>query len=97
MDAGAPENGPGVLPYTVRLIFAELEGRDPGERVFDVTVDDLHRIESIDPARDAGGSFRTTVEEIRHLPVSGWLRIELAARTEAPPILCGLEIVRERD
>ncbi|HLU50442.1 MAG TPA: LamG-like jellyroll fold domain-containing protein, partial [Planctomycetota bacterium] len=65
MDARTSKEGMLSFSYSVRLIFAELDERGPGERVFDVVVNDVHRLEGIDPARAAGGPYRTWVEELR--------------------------------
>ena len=86
----------GFPSYTVRLHFAELEKRSAGERVFDVRVQDEHYLRGLDVVAQAGGAFRTLVREFTGVEVADRLKIELNAKSDEPPILSGVEVVRER-
>jgi hypothetical protein len=83
----------GVGVYTVRLVFAEVEGLDPGERVFDVGLQGEVCIRGLDVAREAGGPGRAIVREFSDVRVIDHLRVTLTARHGAPPLLCGLQVM----
>lgn len=80
--------------FTVRLVFAELEGLDAGEREFDVLLQGKPVLEGLDVAREAGGADRTLVREFYNIPVQKTLKIELRARGSRPPLLGGIEVIR---
>jgi len=77
--------------YTVRLMFAALEGDQPGQRVFDVKLGDKMVLKAFDPATRPGAS----VEEFANIPATENLTVELIP-TEAGKVttLSGLEILR---
>ncbi len=83
--------------YTVRLYFAELEGKRPGERVFDVRVQGRSALRRFDIARAAGGPNREVVKELRGVKVRDDLVIELkpASGSSAPPLLSAVELAAE--
>ncbi len=88
--------------YTVRLHFAELEDVKPGERVFDVKVQDKPALQGVDVVRDAKGRRRPLVKEIKGVSCDDEARIaiDLVPRGQqtgaaAPPILSGVEIAAE--
>jgi len=78
-------------PYTVRLHFAEPDGLKPGDRVFDVRLQDQDVLKDFDIARDAGGPDRALVKEFT-VPASTELKLTLTPRKSAT-VLCGLEVV----
>jgi hypothetical protein len=85
-------------PYTVRLYFAEVQEVEPGQRVFDVSIQGQKVLSGFDIARSAGGPRRATVQEFRGVKVDDELRISLAPSTPTSthgPILCGLELLAE--
>ena len=93
-----PPGGPQPRPYTVRLVFAEMEGRGPGERVFGVRLQDRTVEAKLDVAAAAGGPRRSLVREYRGILAGDTLTLELVPAdtpTQAPPILSGIEIVAE--
>jgi hypothetical protein len=94
MEALEASGGGGLRPrlYTVRLVFAEIGGRGPGERVFDVGLQGRTCIESLDVSREAGGPFRTLVKEFRDVSVNDFLRVTLAPR-KGETLLGGLQAV----
>ncbi|HLY08725.1 MAG TPA: malectin domain-containing carbohydrate-binding protein, partial [Planctomycetota bacterium] len=80
-----------VVPYTVRLTFAELEGLKPGERVFDVALQAQEVLPSFDIAREAGGADRSLVREFT-VPASTEIKLSMTAR-KGKTLLSGLEVV----
>jgi outer membrane protein assembly factor BamB/PKD repeat protein len=88
--------GPMTAPRasTVRLHFAEMEGRRPGERVFDVSLQGRRVLEKFDVAKEAGGPRRALVRVFPGVPVGETLRIGFAP-VAGEPLLGGVEIVAE--
>jgi len=81
--------------YTVRLVFAEIDGLAPGERVFDVEMDGKPFLTAFDIAREAGGPNRTVVRELHDVSVRHHLRITLIHREGERPLLNGVQIVEQ--
>ncbi len=83
--------------YTARLVFAELEDRQPGERRFDVLLQGSKRLDGFDIAREAGAVRQSVVKEFRGIEVTDSLSVILRAAdgSNAQPLLCGLELVEE--
>lgn len=84
--------------YTVRLHFAEPDDVEPGERVFDITLEGQPVAGNFDIAAAAGGVRRAIVKEFRDVRVEGDLDLELKPAAEAKlrePILCGVELIAE--
>jgi hypothetical protein len=50
---------------TVRLHFAEPEGKGPGERVFDVSIQGQPVLSAFDIAKEAGGPDRVLGKEVK--------------------------------
>jgi len=81
--------------YTVRLHFAEPEDIAPGDRIFDVKLQETKVLEGFDVLEISGSRKRTIVKEFRDIPVEEELRIELTpdAMCKFPhAILCGVEV-----
>ena len=78
--------------YTVRLYFAEPDHNDPGERRFDIALNDRTVAENFEIAKAAGGRMRTIVQQFENVEIDGSLKIELEPR-QGTPILSGVEIV----
>jgi hypothetical protein len=88
--------GPGSTPariYTVRLVFAEIEGLAAGARRFDVALQGRERLTDFDIAREAGGPWREIVKEFHEVAVRDHLRITLTPRGGAKPVLCGIQAI----
>jgi outer membrane protein assembly factor BamB len=83
--------------YTVRLVFAELEGRDAGERLFDVLLEGEPVLEAFDIAAAAGGAYRTVTKEFRGVSVDGDLHVQLTRKGQTKPLLSGIQILAEAD
>jgi len=89
----------GKASYTVKLHFAELEDRKPGERVFDVRVQGQEVLHGFDIAEAAGGADKPVIRTFAKIPVTDALTIECLPASKqpgaAPPLLCGIEIAIE--
>ncbi|MFO7898750.1 MAG: PQQ-binding-like beta-propeller repeat protein [Planctomycetota bacterium] len=87
-------------PYTVRLTFAEPSaGVEPGDRVFDVALQDERVLKGFDVCQAAGGPRRGIVREFKGVQVLDDLVISLAPRAGGDralgPVLSGVEVVAE--
>jgi len=83
-----------VLPYTVRLYFAEPGDTKPGERVFDVSLQGEQVLKGLDVVKAAGGRMRGMVKEFRAVKVGRTLELSLTAASGAP-IISGIELMLE--
>lgn len=83
--------------YTVRLHFLEPDAVEPGQRVFDVSLQGRRVLEQVDIVQEAGGRQRGLVKECKGIRVLDDLVVALTPRTALPPVLCGIEIVIEED
>lgn len=84
--------------YRVRLHFAEPGETQPGERVFDVRVQEKLAIEGLDVVRAAGAARTALVKEVSGVEVADKLEITLApgkASAGARAILSGIEVTAE--
>ncbi|MHC4354095.1 MAG: PQQ-like beta-propeller repeat protein [Planctomycetota bacterium] len=84
--------------YTVRLHFADPENTQRGNRVFDVTIQETRVLKDFDIVKEAGGPRRGIVREFQGIKVKNDLTVTLTkddADGTHPPILCGIEVVRE--
>jgi outer membrane protein assembly factor BamB/PKD repeat protein len=79
-------------PYTVRLYFAEMEGKKAGQRIFDVVLQGKPVLTRLDVVKEAGGLKRELVKEFLNVGISDKLRIGFTARA-GEPVLSGVEIV----
>lgn len=84
--------------YTVKLYFAELEGKQPGERVFDVLIQNQKVLENFDIVREAGAVNRAIHRSFSHQKAAQQLKIELVPAencSNCQPLLCGIEVILE--
>ncbi len=84
--------------YTVRLHFAELDDLTPGQRLFDVSLQDQRVLEGFDVVKAAGGTNRAVVKQFTGVEVIDVLKVSLAPggrQGSLPPVLCGIELVAE--
>ncbi len=83
--------------YRVTLVFAEPDPSvQPGQRVFDVSVQGKTVAEGFDVAKQAGGANRSVRLVVDDVAVRDQLEIRLTPRTDLQPILCGVEVVQQR-
>ena len=81
--------------YKVRLHFAELENLKPGQRVFDVKLQDEVVLVGLDIVKEAGASNTALVKEFRDIQGEEAIKLEFVPRTERAPIISALEIYEE--
>jgi len=85
--------------YKVRLHFLEPEHtRKPGERIFNVTMQEKTVLKNFDILAAAGKANRAIVKEFNHITVKNNLIITLQPSAKCPfpeTILCGIEILPE--
>jgi len=92
MEAGSPRNDIVGRTYTVRLVFAELERKGPGERVFDVLLQGRPVLENFDIVKEAGQPYRTIVKEFSGVELAETLELRLEPKGEAQPLLAGIQL-----
>lgn len=78
--------------YNIRLYFCEPEMARPGERVFDVQVQNVTLLKCFDIVKESGGIFRPIVKAFDNIEIKGTLDIELIAATSVP-VISGIEVV----
>jgi len=81
--------------YTVRMHFTADEDDQPGQRVFDVTLQGQAVLKDFDAVKEAGGPNKAIVEEFNGVRAEGALEIAMRP-TKGETLLCGLEIVWEK-
>jgi hypothetical protein len=79
-------------PHTVRLYFAEMEGKTPGQRVFDVSLQGKPALTKLDVVKEAGGPKRELMKEFKDVGIADKLIIGFAPQA-GEPMLSGVEIV----
>ena len=77
--------------YTVRLIFAEVEGKAIGERVFDVALQGKTVLENFDVRKAAGACDQVVVKEFKGINVGTNLSVTFSAKS-GESIICGVEV-----
>ena len=90
----------GERPYTVRLHFSEPGDAKPGQRVFDVLLQDETVLPGFDIVREAGEKDTAVVREIQHVMADRHLRIAFRSHAaevtdQSVPLLCAFEAVAE--
>jgi outer membrane protein assembly factor BamB len=98
-DLEAPD-GPLPAPrsYTVSLHFVEPEGKQPGERVFDVALGDVTVLKGFDIVAETRSANVGLVKKFPGIRASDALTVSLTpAQPTMETILCGIEIVAEDD
>ena len=83
----------------MRLYFAEPEDLRPGDRIFDVQLQGEPVLKDFDIVAEAGSRLRGVVKEFHGVRVQDRLTVALnwAADQESGSILCGVEMIREKD
>lgn len=77
--------------YLLRLHFAELEAKQPGDRVFDIRLQGQTVASAIDIMREAGAARRPVIKTFRVTPERD-LDLEFVPRS-GMPLLNGLELI----
>ena len=81
--------------YAVTLHFLEPDALAAGRRVFDVTLQGKKVFTGLDISKQAGGPRRAIAGRFTAIAKGGKITIELTATSAAPPVLSGVEIVRQ--
>lgn len=80
--------------YTVRLHFSEPDDVQPGERVFDISLQDRQVATNFDIARQSEGRNIAVVREFRGVLAGANLHLKLIPKT-GQPVLSGIEVIAE--
>jgi len=85
--------------YRVLLFFADPDANKPGQRVFDIKVQDKIVAKGFDIVAEAGGPNRPVIQQCEGVRAGQSLRIELVPSKHKPspseaPVLCGFTVVR---
>lgn len=92
----ATGNSPAVeRSFTVRLYFAEPDQVAKGDRVFDVLVQGNPVIEDFDIIGRAGGPRKMVVKQLKGIKADAELSFAFAPQ-HGEPLICGIEVVAER-
>ncbi len=89
-DVAAPETS-----YTVKLYFAELENRNPGERIFDVLIQGEKVIENFDIVKEAGKPDKEVVKTFTGIKAGKNIKVELIP-VKGNTLISGMELVQEK-
>ncbi|MHB8901519.1 MAG: hypothetical protein ACYC6Y_22435, partial [Thermoguttaceae bacterium] len=82
--------------YTVRMVFAEPDTAvKPGDRVFDVVLQGREVESGMDVVARAAGPMKSIVVAWKDVLVTDALRVELRTKSPFPPIVSGVEILRQ--
>jgi outer membrane protein assembly factor BamB len=89
-----------ILPktnYTVRLYFLEPDEVKPGQRVFDVLLQDRPALSGFDIVKETGGAKRGVVKEFKQIEITKELEVRLERASTSPlgPVLSGVELILE--
>lgn len=82
--------------YTVRLIFSEPDAKQPGERVFSVSLGDQRVLDNFDIAANSQQPRETLVRDFMDVAIDGQLTVTLTASTKEAPALSGISIVETK-
>ena len=90
---------PSAEQYTVRLHFAELDEVAPGQRVFDVLLQNEVVLKDFDVMQEAGSRFTALVKTFPGITAERVMNLRLVPKAAAPdahsvPILSGIEVRR---
>lgn len=78
--------------YKIKLHFAEPENIKPGERVFDVVLNNKTVLPGFDIIKESGKFLQPVIKEFSTSALSGKLIIETKSKKKEP-ILCGIEVL----
>jgi hypothetical protein len=80
--------------YKIKLYFSELENKQSGERIFDVSIQDRKVLENFDIISEAGGRDKEIVKTFTGITVGNTLTIKMNPKT-GNTILSGIEMILE--
>ena len=88
------ENTVSGATYRVKLYFSELENYKPGERVFDVKIQDVKVLENFDIISEAGQKDKEVIKSFPGIKAGNKLKIEMSP-VKGNTILSGIELIQE--
>ena len=80
--------------YTVRLYFAEVDPRKPGERVFSAALQGKTVIEKMDIVREAGGADKLVIKEFKGVKAAKEMVLKMKA-VRGKTLISGIEVIAE--
>lgn len=87
------ENVPEKL-YTIKLYFSEPENKKPGERVFDISIQNSKVIDKFDVVNEAGRKDKEVIKSFPGIKAGKNLKIDLIP-IKGNTILSGIELIQE--
>ena len=88
-DKNVPE-----ATYRIKLYFSELENKKPGERVFNIAIQNNKVLEMFDIVREAGGKDKEVIKSFTGIKAGKTLKIDLSP-VAGNTILSGIELIQE--
>ena len=82
-----------TTPYRVQLYFTEPKNAQPGERVFDVFLQDKLVLQDFDIAAEAKVAPAAVIKRFDAVPIADRLEVRFQAK-RGKPILSGIELQR---
>ena len=87
------ENQP-ETSYSVILYFSELENKKPGERVFNIALQNIPVLEKFDIVSEAGRSDKEVIKSFTGIRAGKTLKIDLTP-IKGNTIISGIELIQE--
>lgn len=82
--------------FTVRLVFAEPDLIEPGQRLFHVDMQGERKLRDFDIVREAGGPRRSLIKVFRGVALGENLTVQIVASAGSlPPVLSGIEVIED--
>lgn len=81
--------------YRVNLYFAELEDKTPGERIFNIGIQDQSVLNNFDIAGEAGKADKEVIKSFSGIRAGKTLKINLSP-VKGNTIISGIEIIQEK-
>ncbi|MCY1719646.1 PQQ-binding-like beta-propeller repeat protein [Prolixibacteraceae bacterium Z1-6] len=81
--------------YSVKLYFAELEDKSPGERVFNVAIQGETVVSGFDIVKEAGAANKEVVKSFSGIEAGKTLKINLTS-VKGNTLISGIELVQEK-
>lgn len=81
--------------YTVKLYFAELEDKNPGEREFDIAIQGEKVVRSFDILKEAGEHDKEVVKSFEGIKAGKTMKIDLIP-VKGNTLISGIELTQEK-
>lgn len=78
----------------MKLYFSELEGKKPGERIFDIAIQGLKVTDNLDIAGEAGRSDREVIKTYHGIRAGDTLKVDLIPEN-GNTLISGIEIIQD--